>query len=70
SNEGLGTYTVPAGATVQCNTLNQCTPVAPGTPLPIGSSPLWFGSQANYEQLLAQQQENAAARAAVQALPQ
>jgi hypothetical protein len=70
SNEGVGTYTVPAGATVQCNTLNQCSAIAPGTQLPIGGSPLWFGSQANYEQLLAQQQENAAARAAVQALPQ
>jgi len=69
SNEGVGTYTVPAGATVQCNTLNQCSAIAPGTQLPIGGSPLWFGSQANYEQLLAQQQENAAARAAVQALP-
>ncbi|MDC3376529.1 endo-1,4-beta-xylanase [Candidatus Nanopelagicales bacterium] len=69
SNEGVGTYTVPANATVQCNTLNQCSAIAPGTPLPIGGSPLWFGSQANYDQLLAQQQENAAARAAVQAQP-
>jgi len=69
SNEGVGTYTVPAGASVQCNTLNQCSAIAPGTQLPIGGSPLWFGSQANYEQLLAQQQENGAARAAVQALP-
>ena len=69
SNEGVGTYTVPAGATVQWNTLNPCSAIAPGTQLPIGGSPLWFGSQANYEQLLAQQQENAAARAAVQALP-
>ena len=70
SNEGPGTYTVPAGATWRCNTLNQCTPATPGETLPIGSSPLWFASQANYEQLQAQQQENAAARAAVQALPQ
>jgi len=54
---------------VQCNTLNQCSAIAPGTQLPIGGSPLWFGSQANYDQLLAQQQENAAARAAVQAQP-
>jgi hypothetical protein len=69
SNEGVGTYTVPANATVQCNTLNQCSAIAPGTQLPIGGSPLWFGSQANYDQLLAQQQENAAARAAVQAQP-
>jgi len=69
SNEGVGTYTVPAGATVQCNTLNQCSAIAPGTQLPIGGSPLWFGSQANYEQLLAKQRENEAARAAVQALP-
>jgi len=62
SNEGIGTYTVPAGATVQCNTLNQCGAVAPGTQLPIGGSPLWFGSQAAYEQLLVQQQANIAAR--------
>jgi hypothetical protein len=68
-NESPGTYTVPDGATWQCNTLNQCTPVAPGTPLVIGSSPLWFGSQSAYANLQAQQQENAAARAAVQALP-
>ena len=69
SNEGVGTYTVPAGATEQCNTLNQCSAIAPGTQLPIGGSPLWFGSQANYEQLLAKQQVNAAERAVVQALP-
>jgi hypothetical protein len=69
SNEGVGTYTVPAGATVQCNTLSQCSAIAPGTQLPIGGSPLWFGSQANYEQLLAKQQVNAAERAGVQAAP-
>lgn len=69
SNEGTGTYTVPAGATVQCNTLNQCSAVAAGTQLTIGGSPLWLGSQSAYEKLLAQQQENAAARARVQALP-
>jgi len=69
SNEGVGTYTVPAGATVQCNTLNQCSAVAPGTQLPIGGSPLWFGSQGKYERLQAKQRQNAAARAAVQALP-
>ena len=69
SNEGVGTYTVPAGATVQCNTLNQCSAVAAGTQLPIGGSPLWFGSQSAYAKLQAQQQENAAARARVQALP-
>ena len=69
SNEGVGTYTVPAGATVQCNTLNQCSAVAPGTQLPIGGSPLWFGSQGKYERLQAKQRQNAAARAAVQAQP-
>ena len=68
-NESPGAYTVPAGATWQCNTLNQCTPVAPGTSTVIGSNPLWFGSQSAYDQLLAQQRESAAARAAVQALP-
>jgi len=68
-NESPGAYTVPAGVAWQCNTLNQCTPATPGTSTVIGSNPLWFGSQAAYDQLLAQQQENAAARAAVQALP-
>ena len=62
SNEGIGTYTVPANATVRCNTLNQCGAVAPGTQLPIGGSPLWFGSQTAYQALLAQQQVNLAAR--------
>ena len=69
NNAGVGTYTVPAGVAWQCNTLNQCTPTAPGTQLSIGGNPLWFGSQSAYDGLLAQQQENAAARAAVQALP-
>ena len=64
SNEGIGTYTVPAGATVQCNSLMQCGAVAAGTQLPIGGSPLWFGSDSRYEQLLLQQQSNAAALAA------
>ena len=68
NNAGVGTYTVPAGVSWQCNTLNQCTPTAPGTQLPIGGNPLWFGSQANYDQLLAKQRENAAERARVQAL--
>ena len=69
SNEGVGTYTVPQGATWQCNSLNQCSPTAAGTQLAIGGSPLWFGSQANYDKLLVKQQASAAARAAVQALP-
>ena len=47
----------------------QCSPTAAGTQLAIGGSPLWFGSQANYEKLLVKQQASAAARAAVQALP-
>ncbi|MFL2924944.1 MAG: hypothetical protein EVA20_04600 [Acidimicrobiales bacterium] len=69
SNEGVGTYTVPQGATWQCNSLNQCSPTAAGTQLAIGGSPLWFGSQANYDKLLVKQQASAAARAAVQAQP-
>ena len=69
NNEGVGTYTVPDGVSVQCNALNQCSAVAPGAQLAIGGSPLWFGSQANYEQLQAKQRENAAARERVQALP-
>ena len=43
---GSGTYTVPAGATVQCNALNQCGAVVPGTTVTIGSMPLWFGTDA------------------------
>jgi len=69
NNAGVGSYTVPAGVVWQCNTLNQCSPAAPGTQLAIGGSPLWFGSQANYDKLLAKQRENGAARAAVQAQP-
>jgi len=41
---GSGTYTVPAGATVQCNALNQCGAVVPGTTVTIGSMPTWFGT--------------------------
>jgi hypothetical protein len=69
SNEGIGTYTVPANATVQCNSLNQCGPIAPGTQLPIGGSPRWFGSQTAYEQLLQRQQANLAARTPAPAAP-
>ncbi|MDD3800324.1 MAG: endo-1,4-beta-xylanase [Novosphingobium sp.] len=43
---GSGTYTVPAGATVQCNALNQCGAVVPGTTVTIGSMPTWFGTDA------------------------
>lgn len=45
-SEGTGTYTVPANATVQCTAMNACTPVAPGTPVTVGSMPLWFGTDA------------------------
>ena len=69
SNEGIGTYTVPANATVQCNSLNQCGAIAPGTQLPIGGSPRWFGSQTAYEQLLQRQQANLAARTPAPAAP-
>jgi hypothetical protein len=41
-----GTYTVPANATVQCDALNQCSAVVPGSQVQIGSMPLWFGSDA------------------------
>jgi len=47
---GSGTYTVPAGATVQCNALNQCGAVVPGTTVTIGSMPLWFGTEAKNAQ--------------------
>ena len=49
STASSGTYTVPAGAVWQCNTLNQCNPVAPGSAITIGSSPQWFGSQIAYD---------------------
>ncbi len=44
SNSGSGTYTVPANATVQCDAMNRCSTVIPGTSIAIGSMPLWFGS--------------------------
>ena len=49
STASAGTYTVPAGVAWQCNSLNQCNPVAPGTPITIGSSPQWFGTQVAYD---------------------
>lgn len=41
---GSGTYTVPAGVELQCDALNTCVAVAPGTQVQIGSMPQWFGS--------------------------
>jgi hypothetical protein len=49
TNDASGSYTVPAGAVWQCNTLNQCNAVAPGTVVTIGSSPQWFGTQVAYD---------------------
>ena len=49
STDSAGTYTVPAGVAWQCNTLNQCNPIAAGTALTIGSSPQWFGTQVAYD---------------------
>lgn len=46
ASNGGGTYTVPSNATVQCDALNTCTPVAPGSTVTIGSMPLWFGTAA------------------------
>jgi len=46
SGKSGGTYTVPASATVQCDALNTCTPVVPGSTVTIGSMPLWFGTAA------------------------
>lgn len=46
ASNGGGTYTVPSNATVQCDALNTCTPVAPGSTVTIGSMPLWFGTSA------------------------
>ena len=49
THDSSGSYTVPATATWQCNALNQCNPVAPGSVVTIGSSPQWFGSQVAYD---------------------
>jgi hypothetical protein len=46
-SKGSGTYTVPQGATITCNALNQCSPVIPGSTVTIGNMPQWFGSQPN-----------------------
>ena len=45
-SQGSGTYTVPANATVQCDALNNCSAVTPGTQVTIGNMPLWFGTPA------------------------
>ena len=45
-SSGSATYTVPANATVQCDALNNCQAVAPGTQVQIGNMPLWFGTAA------------------------
>ena len=66
NNEGKGPYTVPAGVSVQCTSLNQCTAIAPGTQLTIGGSPLWLGSAGSYATLQSKQKQNAAARTAAQ----
>jgi ACR3 family arsenite efflux pump ArsB len=41
---GSGTFTVPAGATVQTTAAGVTTPVVAGTPVTIGSMPTWFGA--------------------------
>lgn len=46
SSTGPRTYTVPAGVQLQCDALNSCVEVAPGTQVTIGNMPLWFGSLA------------------------
>jgi hypothetical protein len=45
-SSGSATYTIPAGVSVQCDALNNCQPVVPGTLVQIGSMPLWFGTAA------------------------
>lgn len=44
---GSATFTVPANVTQTCNALNQCTPVAAGSQVTIGSMPQWFGNPAS-----------------------
>ena len=46
ATQGSATYTVPAGVSVQCDALNNCQTVTPGTQVQIGSMPLWFGTAA------------------------
>jgi hypothetical protein len=46
-NSGSATFTVPANVTQTCNALNQCTPVAAGSQVTIGSMPQWFGTAAS-----------------------
>ena len=41
---GSGTFTVPAGATVQTTAAGVTTPVVAGTPVTIGNMPTWFGA--------------------------
>ena len=41
------TFTVPANASQQCNALNECAAVLPGTQVTIGSMPIWFGNPAS-----------------------
>lgn len=43
ATKGSGTFVVPAGATQTCTALNQCSAVAPGSNVTIGSMPQWFG---------------------------
>jgi len=45
-SSGSAKFTVPASATTQCDVMNSCSAIAPGTSVTIGSSPLWFGSAA------------------------
>ena len=47
ASTGSGTFTVPQNATVTCNALNECTAVAPGSQVTIGSMPQWFGTSAD-----------------------
>ena len=47
ASKGSGTFTVPQNATVTCDALNQCSAVAPGSQVTIGSMPQWFGTSAS-----------------------
>ncbi len=50
SSIGTQAYTVPANATVSCTALNECSAVAPGQSIAIGSMPTWFGTPQNQKQ--------------------
>ena len=50
TSKGSQPYTVPANVSLSCNALNQCSAVAPGQTITIGSMPTWFGTAQTQKQ--------------------